>query len=473
MKGELLSMIEFLEKDRGLDRGTLIEAVEQAIETAARKTDGLPPGLHVQINQETGAIRAFGDLLVVADGEEGPVAPEGEIAPPWWHLAQVKKFVRDAKAGQTVHIELDPEAFSRISAQTAKQVIIQRIREAEREKILTEYMQKVGDLVHGTVSRFERGNMIVDIGKTEALLPRREQSAMERYRPGDRIRALVLDVKDTEEGRVPRVILTRSNPGLIRRLFELEVPEIYDGIVEIKAIAREAGFRSKIAVVSHDAKIDCVGACVGVRGSRVKNIVQEIGGEKIDIVRWTENIEELVANALQPVEISRTFADQESEHILVVVPDDQLSLAIGKSGQNIRLTSKLTGWKVDVVRQSEAERVAREQGVDLGPAQPAAALFGDKAAPRREQPDTAKPRTTKDRVASIFKNVAEIDSTELGSRPLAEVEGITSHQAEMLAGACITTASQLLAADRETLLAIPGMGEKTLDKIIEAAKAQA
>jgi len=473
MKGELLSMIEFLEKDRGLDRGTLIEAVEQAIETAARKTDGIPPGLHVQINQETGAIRAFGDLLVVADGEEGPVVPEGEIGPPWWPLAQVKKFVRDAKAGQTVHIELDPEAFSRISAQTAKQVIIQRIREAEREKILTEYMQKVGDLVHGTVSRFERGNMIVDIGKTEALLPRREQSPMERYRPGDRIRALVLDVKDTEEGRVPRVILTRSNPGLIRRLFELEVPEIYDGIVEIKAIAREAGFRSKIAVVSHDAKIDCVGACVGVRGSRVKNIVQEIGGEKIDIVRWTENIEELVTNALQPVEISRTFADQESEHILVVVPDDQLSLAIGKSGQNIRLTSKLTGWKVDVVRQSEAERVAREQGVDLGPAQPAAALFGEKAGQRREQAETAKPRTTTDRVASIFKNVAEIDSSEHGLRPLAEIEGVTSHQAGMLAGANITTASHLLAADRETLLAIPGMGEKTLDKIIEAVKAKA
>ena len=497
MKGELLSMIEFLEKDRGLDRGTLVEAVEQAIETAARKTDGFPPGIHVRIDQDSGAIRAYTDVLVIADGEEGPTAPElpavtegekapalaeGEKAPdapvpepvqPWWHLADVKKYTKDAKPGTVVHIELDPVAFSRISAQTAKQVIIQRIREAEREKILTEYTQKVGDLVYGTVSRFERGNMVVDIGKTEALLQRREQSPMERYRPGDRIRTLVLDVKDTEEGRVPRVMLSRGNAGLIRRLFEIEVPEIYDGIVEIKAIAREAGFRTKIAVVSHDPKIDSVGACVGVRGSRVKNIVQEIGGEKIDIVRWSGNIEELVANALQPVEIARTFADAENEHILVVVPDEQLSLAIGKSGQNIRLTSKLTGWKVDVVRQSEAERVAREQGIELTPQQPAINIFGVKAEQKSDTPVPPRPRTTQQRVASIFRAVDEIGQEAPPSDTLVkDIEGVTERQAQLLGEASITTVSQLLAADRETLLGIPGMGEKTLDKIIESVKAQ-
>jgi transcription antitermination factor NusA-like protein len=269
-------------------------------------------------------------------------------------------------------------------------------------------------------------------------------------------------------------MLSRANAGLIRRLFEIEVPEIYDGIVEIKTIAREAGFRTKIAVVSHDPKIDSVGACVGVRGTRVKNIVQEIGGEKIDIVRWCDNIEELVANALQPVEIVRTFADAENEHILVVVPDEQLSLAIGKSGQNIRLTSKLTGWKVDVVRQSEAERVARDQGIELAPAQPGANIFGVVPEQKAESHDAPRPRTTQQRVASIFRSVDELgQEASATDPPLSAIEGVTERQAQLLAAASFTTARQLLAADRATLLAIPGMGEKTLDKILDAVKAQA
>lgn len=509
MKGELLSIIEFMEKDRGLDRGTVLEAVEQAIETAARKIEGLPPGIRVKIDPETGVIRAWSDVLVVPDdtpppeeeAEEAAAAPAGAAepgstasavasifttpgtavaghakrpaGPPWWYVSKVRKYVRDAKPGMTVHIELDMDEFGRIAAQTAKQVIIQRIREAEREKILTEYTQRIGDLVHGTVSRYERGNLVVDISKTEALLPKKEQTPMERYRPGDRLRALVLDVRDTEEGRVPRVILSRANPGLIRRLFELEVPEIYDGIVEIKSIAREPGFRTKVAVVSHDAKIDPVGACVGMRGARVKNIVQEIGGEKIDIVRWSDNIEEFVANALQPVQIVRTFADPETERILVVVPDEQLSLAIGRNGQNIRLTSKLTGWRVDVVRQTEADRVAREHGLELTqPQQPKVFnVFGGEVPERK--PAVALPSSPRERAASIFRPVSpeELAAATGAGTPLSEVPGITAHQAELLAAGGITTVQAVLAAPREELLALPGIGEKTLEKILEAARA--
>lgn len=510
MKGELLSMIEFLEKDRGLERGTVLEAVEQAIETAARKVEGFPPGIRVKIDPETGAIRAWSEVLVVPDhapakeGEEateeeaaggevqttttaggesvastrrraifGPARGDEHAGPPSWPLSKVRKYVRDAVPGTVVRIELDMEEFGRISAQTAKQVIIQRIREAERIKILTEYTHKIGDLVLGTVVRFERGNLVVDIEKTEALLPKREQSPVERYRPGDRLRALVLDVRDTEEGRVPRVILSRANPGLVRRLFELEVPEIYDGIVEIKSIAREAGFRTKVAVFSHDAKIDPVGACVGMRGSRVKNIVQEIGNEKIDIVRWSDNIEEFVANALQPVEIVRTFADPETERILVVVPDDQLQLAVGRNGQNIRLTSKLTGWRVDVVRQTEADRVAREHGIELTPTPQSRlfTVFGEPASERK--PASTLPSSPRERAASIFRELTpeERAVASIPPVPLTQVQGITEHQAEVLAAGGITTLQALLATPRERLLEIPGIGEKTLDKILEAARA--
>jgi len=504
MKAELLSIIEFMEKDRGLDRGTVIEAVEQAIETASRKIDGIPPGVRVRIDPETGEITAFSEVLVVEDDAEIPESESPDEVTAWLPITEALRYSAEAHVGATIRIDLDMEDFGRVAAQTAKQVIVQKIREAEREKILTEYSRRIGDLVHGTISRVERGNLIVDIGRTEAYMPRKEQSAIEHYRQGDRVRALVSDVKDTEEGRVPRVILSRSAPALIRRLFELEVPEIYDGIVEIKAIAREAGFRTKIAVVSHDPKIDSVGACVGVRGSRVKGIVQEISGEKIDIVRWSDSVESLVTNALQPVEVVQMFTDEESERILVVVPDDMLSLAIGKSGQNIRLTSKLAGWKVDVVRQTDADRVAKEHGVELTTPEPA--QESTKKEERKETKDKGQSNQPMERrVSSIFKSIEEIQAesdaetsvegteasveeteagvgeaeasvgeaeasvgeAETGPVQLVEMKSVTERQAGILSEHGIQTADDLLKAERDVLIAIPGFGEKTLDKLIE------
>ena len=478
MKAELLSIIEFMEKDRGLDRGTVIEAVEQAIETASRKIDDIPPGVRVRISPETGEITAYSEVLVVEDDAEMPEQEGTEEVAARLTLTEALRYSPEAHVGATIRIDLDIENFGRVAAQTAKQVIVQKIREAEREKILTEYSRRIGDLVHGTISRVERGNLIVDIGRTEAYMPRKEQSAIEHYRQGDRIRALVSDVKDTEEGRVPRVILSRSAPALIRRLFELEVPEIYDGIVEIKAIAREAGFRTKIAVVSHDPKIDSVGACVGLRGSRVKGIVQELSGEKIDIVRWSDTVESLVTNALQPVEVVQMFTDKEAERILVVVPDDQLSLAIGKSGQNIRLTSKLAEWKVDVVRQTDADRVAKEHGVVVStPKETTDGETTEEGTELKEQAVASSPMEK--RVSSIFKSIEEIqtetdDDDDAGAEApaveavlLVDMKSVSERQVKSLAELGVQTAEELLNADRAALLALPGFGEKTLDKLIE------
>jgi len=482
MKNELLTMIELLEKDRSLDKGTVVSVVEQAIETAARKIDKLPPGVRVHLDPENGNINAYSDVLVIADDEEIPEEDISEdsdsdaefdttLTVPSWHLSKVQKYVLTAEPGQVIRIPLDIDTFGRISAQTAKQVILQRLRDAEREKILNEYSNKIGDLINGMVSRHERGNLVIDIERTEALLPRAEQSSSERYKPGDRLRAVVIDVRDTEEDHVPRVILSRATTGLVRRLFEIEVPEIYDGFVEIKNIAREAGYRTKVSVVSHDPKIDSVGACVGIRGSRVRNIVQELNGERIDIVRWSDSVEEYVTNALSPVELVQVFADPETERILVVVPDDQISLTIGKSGQNIRLTSKLLGWKVDVVKESEANRVATEHGVDISVEEESNSIFDEKTSSTTTT--TQKTTAVNDKGTSIFasdEEFAEVKAASTSKR-LNEVTGITTKQAEAFEASGINTIHDLLTTDDKILLSIPGIGEKTLEKIIKTARA--
>ena len=311
MSSELLAILESIEREKGIDREILIQAVEAALQSAAKKTIG---------NEEA-------DVAVHIDRTSGRIS---------------------VRSGDT---ELPSGEFGRIAAQTAKQVIIQKIREAERDVIYNEFQGKVGDIVNGAVHRFERGGIVVDVGRAEALLPKSERAPQEEYRQGERVQAYVLSVQKTSKG--PEILLSRVHPGLVKGLFEMEVPEIFEGIVEVRAIAREAGDRSKIAVWSKDAKVDCVGACVGMRGTRVKNIVRELHGEKIDIVRYSEDTREYIGAALSPAKIHEIQPDKEHQRALVIVDDDQLSLAIGRKGQNVRLASKLTGWHLDILSRSQ------------------------------------------------------------------------------------------------------------------------
>ena len=321
MNGELLRLVDAIHRDKNIDRDILLEGIEQALASAARKVYGSEE-ITVTIDRETGDISAL-------DGDT----------------------------------PIDPVSLGRIAAQTAKQVMIQKIREAERDVIFEEYQDRKGQLVTGTVQRFEGGSLIVNLGKTEGILPRGEQIPGEVYQPGDRIRVLVLDVRKV--GPRVKIILSRTHPDLIRRLFELEVPEVSEKIIEIKDLSREAGQRTKIAVSSIDSKVDCVGACVGVRGSRIKNIVDELNGEKIDIVRWNESPEVLIMAALKPAEISSIDLDPENMRARVIVPEDQLSLAIGKKGQNVRLASKLSSWELDIVSEAEAAVLPTVESVEV------------------------------------------------------------------------------------------------------------
>ncbi len=374
MNGELLSILEAIERDKGIDREILIQALESAVATAAKKSEG--------VSEETEAHATFdrstGRLVVLVGGRE-----------------------------------IDSARLTRIAAQTAKQVIIQKIREAERDVIFTEFQGRVGDIVTGAVHRFERGDIIVEIGRAEAILPKAERIPHEEYHQGDQVQGYVLEVRKSTKG--PSIVLSRTHEGFIRGLFALEVPEIAEGIVEIKGIAREAGDRTKIAVASTDEKVDCVGACVGMRGTRVKNIVRELHGEKVDIIRWHEHVNEFIAAALSPAQIADIQTQSETKQALVIVTDDQLSLAIGKKGQNVRLASKLTGWQLEIKSKSQTESAA-------------------------------------------------------SSSSLQQLPGVGPAIHERLAGAGVTTLQQLAGMTLEQLTAIKGIGEKTAQKLLETAQ---
>ena len=372
MNGELLSILEAIERDKGVDREILIQAVESAVATAARKSEG--------VSEEAEATAAFdrktGRLVVTVEGRE-----------------------------------IDSGRLTRIAAQTAKQVIIQKIREAERDVIISEFQGRVGDIVTGAVHRFERGDIIVEVGRAEAVLPKSERIPHEEYHQSDQVQGYVLEVRKNAKG--PAVVLSRTHEGFIRGLFALEVPEISEGIVEIRGIAREAGDRTKIAVASTDDKVDCVGACVGMRGTRVKNIVRELHGEKVDIIRWHEAAKEFIAAALSPAKITDIREDAANRQAVVVVDDDQLSLAIGKKGQNVRLASKLTGWQLEI------------------------------------------------------KSRGQVKQTETSLRTLP---GVGPSMETRLAEAGVKTIEQLAALSLESLTAIKGVGEKTAQKLLDAAR---
>jgi N utilization substance protein A len=352
MNNELLAVLEYMERERGIDRETLIVAVESALMSASKKSVSPAKDIRIAIDRKSCDIRAWAKVQVV----DNVVAPHDQIS-----LPNAKKLKPDAKLGDFMEIEVTPKNFGRIAAQAAKQAILHKIRQAEKEMVFEEYKDRPGDIVSGTVRRFERSDVIIDLGKAEGMMPSRERVPTEEYQAGDRIRAYIISVQNNPQG--PEILLSRSHPDFVRKLFELEVSEIADGTVEIKGIAREAGFRSKIAVLSHDEKVDPVGACVGMRGIRVKNIVRELSGEKIDIVRWHEDIKTFVTNALAPAKLIRLTVDEETHTVHIVVEADQLSLAIGKKGQNARLTAKLTGWKIDIQKDEGDvgfdEKVAR------------------------------------------------------------------------------------------------------------------
>jgi transcription termination/antitermination protein NusA len=344
---EMLHLIEQISREKGVEKSVVIDAVLSAVLSAARKRFGTVDNINARLDEETGAITLF-SLKTVRD-EDDIVDDSLEIS-----LEEAQTLRPDATVGSVIEVQHDIDDFGRIAAQTAKQVIIQKVREAERDMVYRDFKDRQGELVNGLVARIEReGNVVVDLGKTEGLLPRREQSFREVFKRSDRIRAYITEVKRASSG--PQVILSRTHPGFLMRLFEMEVPEIYEGIVEIKGAVRDSSGRAKIAVVSHDKDVDPIGACVGLKGMRVQSVVQELRGEKIDIIQWTDDQVQYVRNALSPARVSRISVSEADKTMQVIVPDDQLSLAIGKRGQNVRLAAKLTHWKIDIKSEGEVD----------------------------------------------------------------------------------------------------------------------
>ncbi len=341
--------IDQIAKDKGIAKDEIISALEEAMKQAARRRHGQEREIDAQYNEELGEIELFEFRQVV----EAVTDDETQIALERAHA----EYDPDAEVGDEIGVKMDSTGFGRILAQAAKQVIIQRIRDAERENVYEEYKDRKGEVVNGIVRRFEKGSIIVDLGRAEAVLPPREQIPRESYRPGDRIRAYVLDVPKATKG--PQIILSRSCIEMLTKLFEQEVPEMYEGIVRIESAAREPGGRSKIAVVSRDSDVDPVGACVGMKGSRVQAVVQELRGERIDIVPWGLDPARYVCSALSPAQVSKVIIDEAEKSMDVIVPDDQLSLAIGRRGQNVRLAVQLTGWKIDIKSESKMREVAQ------------------------------------------------------------------------------------------------------------------
>lgn len=407
---ELLTILEQLERDKGIDKEVLIEAVEAAVASAAKKlwTVDKEQEVTVKLDKITGKLTAFSGDEEIRSGE-----------------------------------------FGRIAAQTAKQVVIQKIREAEKDVVYEEYQKRIGEIISGSVYRFERGNIIIDLIKSEAIIPRREQSSKEEFKQGDRIRAYVLDVK--RENRGPQIILSRAHAQFVKKLFALEVPEILEGIVEIKAISRDVSERTKIAVYSKDEKVDSVGACVGMRGSRVKNIVSELQGEKIDIVRYSSDIKEYIQAALSPAEISQIQLNFDDKKANVIVADDQLSLAIGKHGQNVRLASQLVGWELDLFSFDQWKE------------------YQEKLESEEESEDVeSKPAATQTQDES--EDTEEYEEEVLEEVTIADLSGVGDKMVEELEEKGLGTLDLIAEASVDDLTQIKGLGKIKAQKMIEEAK---
>jgi N utilization substance protein A len=363
MNVDFVQALRDIEKEKDIPLETLEEILEAALVSAYRKHYGSAGEIHVEIDWDDSRASIYARRQVVEQVED----PHTQMS-----IEEARKLDEGIQVGESLDIEVTPENFGRIAAQTAKQVVVQRIREAEREIIFSEFADRAGEVVTGVVQRRSGRSVFISVGKVEALLPASEQMSSDSYRFGERIKVYVVEVKRTT--KTPHVLVSRSHPGLLRRLFELEVPEIHDGVVEIKGIAREAGLRSKVAVYSRQENVDPVGACVGHRGSRVQAVVDELRGEKIDIVRWSDEMARYLASGLSPARVNEVRVDEDQKTATVIVPDNQLSLAIGKEGQNVRLAARLTGWRIDIRSEAQiaeieeamyAEQEARERGVTI------------------------------------------------------------------------------------------------------------
>jgi len=479
---DLNAILSQMGRDKGIDKQVLIEAIESAMLSAARKHYGHNLNLETKFNPDTGEIEVVQFKVVVETVED----PDTQIS-----LSDARTRDPEAMEGEELGKKLDTAVLGRIAAQTAKQVIMQKVRDAERGVIYEEYKDSKGELMNGIVLRVERGNIIVNLGRTEAILPKREQILREKYRPGDRLRGMVLDVDRSARG--PQIVLTRSHPDFLKKLFELEVPEIADRVIELKAVAREPGERAKIAVYSNDSSVDPVGACVGIKGSRVQAVVQELRGERIDIITWTPDEPSFVARALSPAEVSRVIVDENEHSMEVIVPDDQLSLAIGRRGQNVKLASKLSGWRIDVRSVSVAEEEARRAravlasipGIDFMHAE---LLFQQGFRTIRQVADASVEDISEiegisgEQASDLLKKAkdyAEVlgdEADSLGGPAGAAVSDlerlpITADLREMLMGAGLTTIQQVIEADDEKLREISGIEESDIEQIRVAAEA--
>lgn len=412
MNADFLAVLEYWEKEKGISRDVLTSAVHEALLSAAKKAVGPARELRVAIEPKTGDIRAYAKLVV----SDKVASKHDQIS-----VFDARRIKADAQLGEEIEVEVTPNGFGRIAAQYAKQALMQQIRRAEKALIFTEFKDRVGDIISGTVRRFDRSDVIVDLGKYEALLPNRERVPTEEYQVGERIRCYVKAVEQGPHG--PEIILSRADPRFVIKLFQLEVSEIGDGTIEVKGIAREPGFRTKLAVWTRDEKVDPVGACVGLRGQRVKNIVRELNNEKVDIIRWDPNIKHFIANALAPAKLKNFEVDEANKRVKIITSEDQLSLAIGKRGQNARLTSKLTGWQVDI------------------------------------EPEVVVTKGFEEKVAEAVQS-------------LAAIPGITPEQADVLVHHGLTRLEDLLQADESDLAGIPQIGEQAA-AIMQSVRAEA
>ncbi|HOA62892.1 MAG: transcription termination/antitermination protein NusA [Verrucomicrobia bacterium] len=412
MNNELIAVLDFWEREKGITKDTLLAAVQEALVSAAKKAIGPARDLRCTIDSKSGDIKAWAKLIVV----EKVLSKHGEIS-----VFDARRVNPDAQIGDEIELEVTPAGFGRIATQYAKQALMTQLRKAEKALIFAEFKDRAGDIVSGVVRRFDRSDVTIDLGRYEALLPNRERVPTEEYQVGERLRCYVKAVENGIHG--PEIILSRSDPQFVVKLFQLEVSEIADGTIEIKAIAREPGFRTKMAVHSRDGKVDPVGACVGLRGQRVKNIVRELNNEKVDIIRWDPNIRDFITNALNPAKLKSFEIDETNRRVRILVSQDQLSLAIGKRGQNARLTSKLTGWQVDI----EAE------------------------------------------ASTVMSFQEKVDQAVKG---LSEIPGITTAQADALVHHGILSLEDLLQAEPEDLTTMPEIGESA-SEILEAARSEA